>query len=133
MKFLVILLVAATVIAQDSNIDEYQLAIGSEGGNFNPGPFLLHLRPRRQAKEDKDRGSVGADVSRGPDGTRVSSDADYNIHTSRDGRTTVDGQAAWETTYNCIQNKITITKIFPFILLDQHNYFSYPHSTGFSS
>lgn len=102
LKSIVILLFAVAVIAQEDFIEEHQLAIGvGEEENFNPGPLLLHLRPRRQAKEDNnDRGSVGADVSRGPDGTRVRADADYNIHTSRDGRTTVDAQAGWERTYH---------------------------------
>lgn len=64
--------------------------------SYDSQPMVVHLRERRQARDQRDRGSVGADVSRGPDGTRVRADADYNIHKSRDGRTTVDAKAGYE-------------------------------------
>lgn len=77
---------------------EYQMTVGEQ--EYDSQPLLVHLRERRQARDDKDRGSVGAEVNRGPDGTRVRADADYNIHTSKDGRTSVDARAGWERTYH---------------------------------
>lgn len=110
LKSIVLLVVAVAVIAKagvipGSELDtllepsEYQMT--HEEQQYDPEPVLVHLRERRQAQNnDKDRGSVGADVNRGPDGTRVRADADYNIHTSKDGRTSVDARAGWERTYH---------------------------------
>lgn len=103
----VVLLVALAVVSEagviyeaEESPSEYQLSIGQGSDILDSEPLLIHLRPRRQAQEQKrDRGSVGADVSRGPDGTRVRADGQYNIHTSRDGRTTVDANAGYERTY----------------------------------
>ena len=69
---------------------DHQLVIGGEAQTIT---YLLRVRR-------DDRGSVGGDVSRGPDGTRVAADANYNIHTSKDGRTKVDARAEWERVYS---------------------------------
>lgn len=79
--------------------NEYQMMVGEP--SYYSEPMVVHLRERRQAEEQnkQDRGSVGADVSRGPDGTRVRVDTDYNLHRSRDGRTSVDARAGYERQY----------------------------------
>lgn len=107
LKSVVLLLVAVAVIAQAGLIyepmeeSEFELSLGEEM-EASPGPLLVQLRSRRQAKDDKnkDRGSIGADVSHSPDGTRVRADGDYNVHTSKNGRTTVDARGRWERTYH---------------------------------
>lgn len=99
-KQILILTVALVVAAQAAVINlqpieghsEYELWIGE--AQLEEDSLPVHLRERR------DTGSVSGDVSRGPGGTTtVTAEANRNIHTSRDGRTTVDAHGQYQRTY----------------------------------
>lgn len=107
LKSVALLLVAVAVFAQAGVITSYndllednEYQVAADEDTYIPEPLLIHLRPRRQTKKDEDRGSIGGDVSRSPDGTRVRADGDYNVHTSKDGRTRVDARGEYERTYH---------------------------------